>query len=126
VPGFPGQTKSANLPLWDQAEALRQLSGDQALLVRMIDLFLIEGLKQLGAISDALAAANWHNLALAAHTLKGSLSYFGTEVSVACASAVEQAARSEQAEVLEDLTNTLLSVVSDFMGQLRQARDAKK
>ena len=126
VPGFPSQPNSANVPLWDQDEALRQLSGDHALLIRMIDLFLIEGPKQLGAISDALAAANWHNLALAAHTLKGSLSYFGTEVSVACASAVEQAARSEQVEVLEDLTNTLLTVVSDFMGQLRQTKDAKK
>ncbi|NOT83868.1 MAG: response regulator, partial [Methylococcaceae bacterium] len=56
---------------WDKAETLDRLDGDQALLNRMIKIFINETPSRLTAIETALTSNDLNALAEIAHSLKG-------------------------------------------------------
>lgn len=61
----------------DWAVALRTVNGDHELLHAVVDAFLDESPRLITAIGEAIARGDAGALHVAAHTLKGSMHYFG-------------------------------------------------
>ena len=61
----------------DLHAALSNVDGDKALLADMIEAFLMDSPKQLLELRDAVGTGEGERTARVAHSLKGSLSYFG-------------------------------------------------
>jgi signal transduction histidine kinase/DNA-binding response OmpR family regulator len=66
-----------SLVLWDPANALERLDGDEQLLHEIVQIFLEESSRQLADLKRAVKEANAELLEKTAHRLKGELSYLG-------------------------------------------------
>lgn len=66
------QIVSTNLPLWDEADALKRLGNKSALLNKIIESFMSDGPKSLLALSKALEEHNSADAQLHSHSLKGA------------------------------------------------------
>jgi HPt (histidine-containing phosphotransfer) domain-containing protein len=75
-------------------ETLVRAGGNRQLLVRLCDIFASEAPKSIAGIADALAAKAAAALEVAAHTLKGTLAFFGAHHAKDLAYELEQAARA--------------------------------
>jgi HPt (histidine-containing phosphotransfer) domain-containing protein len=107
-----------NTIVWDASAALNHLEGDSALLDEMIALFLTEAPKQLGELARFQAEGNLPALANTAHAIKGTVVHFYAEPARACASQLEQAARSGQPADYQTMTKALIKAVEDLMNNL--------
>ena len=90
---------------WDVA--LQQVEGRQSLLRDLAKLFIQEGPRLLSDAEQAAAAKDVKALRIAAHTLKGSLRYFGPTESHSLASQLEQHAREGNLEQTPELLTQL-------------------
>ena len=72
------EPRPADDRLLDWNEALRTLKGDRELLKVVVETFLEESPRLLSTIRQALAGGDPSALRIAAHTLKGSMHYFGS------------------------------------------------
>ncbi|GAB6140447.1 hypothetical protein JCM14076_11760 [Methylosoma difficile] len=106
--------------VWDKAAALENLTGDEELLQAMLGAFLEEAPGQLSDVQTAAAAHNLPELAKAAHSLKGSLSYLGSETTRACAANIEALARTAESADYPQLAETLLNETNSLMAIFRQ------
>jgi two-component system, sensor histidine kinase and response regulator len=61
----------------DWSETLRSVGGNRALLATVVEAALIEIPRLMESITQAIAGRDATKLRLAAHTLKGSIRYFG-------------------------------------------------
>jgi signal transduction histidine kinase/DNA-binding NarL/FixJ family response regulator len=77
IPETTTQPVSIELPLWDEADALHRLGGNSALLDKIIESFMKDGPKSLGALKEALIQNNSEDAQLHAHSLKGSAGNVG-------------------------------------------------
>jgi len=86
MPAIPG--------LWNAAQTLERLGGDEGLFHEVIEIFLREAPKQMASMRQALSRGDRDATERIAHTLKGELGYLG--VSEAChnASELEDAGRN--------------------------------
>lgn len=80
-------TTSRDLDLF---EALSRLDGDAALLAELARVFLEEGPKLLASLQTAIAERDGVGVETYAHSLKGSISYFGATQAYQYASALER------------------------------------
>ena len=71
----------------DRAAILDRVEGDEELLREIVQLFIEDCPRLMKQMHESVQANNAAGLRMAAHTLKGSLSYFGP--SQACALALE-------------------------------------
>jgi HPt (histidine-containing phosphotransfer) domain-containing protein len=71
----------------DRAAILERVEGDEELLKEIVQLFIEDCPRLIKQLHDSVYADNAAGLRMAAHTLRGSLSYFGP--SQACALALE-------------------------------------
>jgi len=85
--------------VFDLVEALKALKGDRDMLKIVVEAALVECPHQMAAIQQAIRERDASALRLAAHTLKGSIRYFGQT------GAFEQAYRLEQMGRDSDLAN---------------------
>jgi two-component system, sensor histidine kinase and response regulator len=90
--------------LWDKAEALDRLGGDEELLREVCQIFLEESPKLMRKLRQAIADADAEAVMRAAHSLKGELGYLGA------------AGASQAARALEDMghENNLLQAAETF------------
>jgi two-component system, sensor histidine kinase and response regulator len=86
---------------WARSEALERLGGDEHLLDKVIELFLVESPKLVLKMRHALSCRDHTALESAAHSLKGQLGYMALPT---C-----------ESQILEDAGRT---------GELRDAEDA--
>jgi HPt (histidine-containing phosphotransfer) domain-containing protein len=77
----------------DLSEALSRLDGDAVLLAELARLFLEEGPKLLASLQTAVNERNAAGIETYAHSLKGSISYFGATHAHQFASALERKGR---------------------------------
>jgi CheY-like chemotaxis protein/HPt (histidine-containing phosphotransfer) domain-containing protein len=80
-------------PPLDFLAALSNVDGDKALLVDMLEVFLLDSPKQLLELRDAIGTGDAGRTARIAHSLKGSLSYFGVQTAYALALQLETMGR---------------------------------
>jgi len=76
-------------PPIDLLAALNTVDGDKALLVDMVEAFLMDSPKQLLELRDAIGTGDAERTARVAHSLKGALSYFGVPTAYALALQLE-------------------------------------
>ena len=90
--------------LWDKAEALDRLGGDEDLLRELCQIFLEESPKLMQKLRRAIADADAETAMRAAHSLKGELGYLGA------------AGASQAARALEDMghENNLFQATETF------------
>lgn len=110
------------------ATALDVVAGDRLLLVEVVDAFLQEAPQQMSAVEDAIQRRDAVTLRRAAHTLKGSLRYFGAQTAYDVALALEMAGMAEQfdhqlerAASLRNMLQLILKELADFNQQERRA-----
>ncbi len=63
-------------PLWNRAEVLQSLGGDESLLRQVLDIFVEEAPKHLAALRVAIRERSAVTAEKHAHTLKGEVGYF--------------------------------------------------
>ncbi|WP_414828590.1 Hpt domain-containing protein [Alteromonas sp. H39] len=81
--------------LWNKEGALKRMMGKQALLDKIIDLFLAQFPQVWTSAKSAVANSNWKEVASQAHTLKGSAAELGLERLADALRVLEHAARTE-------------------------------
>lgn len=77
----------------DAESLLARVDGDWALLKEIVGLFLVEYPRRLDEVRAALARRDASGLAVAAHGLKGTLSYFGAGAAIDAVRRLERMGR---------------------------------
>jgi two-component system sensor histidine kinase/response regulator len=80
--------------LWNRSAALKILGGDESLLIEMVQLFLVESPRLIVQIQHAMAHNDPPLLEMAAHCLKGQLSYLVAPEASEAADKLEAAGRT--------------------------------
>ncbi|NEV61338.1 Hpt domain-containing protein [Thiorhodococcus minor] len=114
------ETAPAAVPtaIYDEAAALESAGGDRALAAELMSA-LLDGLpEELDALKACLAEHDWPGLAEYAHQLRSATGYCGVPALDAAISALERAARIEDAQRCDDAFEEVLR-----KSQLLLARD---
>ncbi|MBI4799471.1 MAG: PAS domain S-box protein, partial [Desulfarculus sp.] len=106
----------------DRQRLSQRFENDQELIRQLAGIFLEECPKLLQQAQEALAAGDVAALAVAAHTLKGSVGYFEAPAASQAALALEKLARAGQldqaAPALEHMRRVLEGVTSELASYL--------
>jgi PAS domain S-box-containing protein len=100
-----------NSEVLDWSDALENVCGDKALLRSMAQAFLEELPRLMSTMRQAIGSHDYGALHLAAHTLKGSLHYFGARQGFELALRVERAAKVEDLADAESALVALEAVI---------------
>ena len=105
-------------PVLDCPEGIRRVRGDEKLYKELVDVFLRDVPRLLKLIDSAVAQRSLAELRCAAHSLKGSSSQIGARAVAQRAAALEQMAKvnaidgiEEQCRLLREDLQTLTQVV---------------
>ncbi len=112
--------------VWQRAEALDRLGGDEELLRELCQIFLEESPKLVRKLRQAVVDGNPEAVMRAAHSLKGELSYLGAGSASQIARRLEDMGDdkdlSQAVETLASLERELAhlhSAMKDSTGMLR-------
>ncbi|MFH1033480.1 MAG: PAS domain S-box protein [Pseudomonadota bacterium] len=112
-------------PAVDRQGLVRRFDGDRELIRQLVRIFVEECPKILEQAQRALQAGDAQELAMAAHTLKGSVGYFEAPEAVEAALLLEQMGRAGQLDqaglALEHLRRVLEGVVRELENVLEEA-----
>jgi two-component system sensor histidine kinase/response regulator len=78
-----------NADIWNKAETLDRLGGDEELLEELIQIFASESPKLLEKLQQAILTADAEAVMRGAHSIKGELSCLGAVVAAAAAQKLE-------------------------------------
>ncbi len=118
-PATAREADAAHDPVdWDQAILTTQ--GDQALLRAMVAAFLDESGGLLAGLRGAVDRRDAEALRLTAHTLLGSLRYFGARTAVETLGQLEQCARAIDLSGAEDLAGSVEQQVADVIRSMEE------
>jgi two-component system sensor histidine kinase/response regulator len=101
---------------WDAA--LKICSGDHQLLRDIAEAFLEEHPRRIDEIRRAIDTADWELLHRAAHTIKGSMRYFGAAAVFDRAFGLEQVAASHSLEGAEEIFDLLKQELAKLLPHL--------
>jgi HPt (histidine-containing phosphotransfer) domain-containing protein len=101
---------------WNQALAV--CGGDHRLLRDIAEAFLEEEPRRVGEIRRAIDTANWELLHRAAHTIKGSMRYFGASAVFDRAYGLEQLAASRNLDGAEEIFGLLKQELAKLVPHL--------
>jgi PAS domain S-box-containing protein len=101
---------------WDAA--LKICGGDHALLRDIAEAFLEEQPRRLDEIQKAIDAGDWELLHRAAHTIKGSMRYFGAKAVFDRAFGLEQLAAQQSLEGAEEILGLLKQELAKLVPHL--------
>jgi PAS domain S-box-containing protein len=99
----PASRAMAGEAVYDRAEALGRLDGDEILLQSLIDLFVADAPRYLDDLETSWRDGDLPRLTRAAHTLKGVLATFSAHPAQAAAARLEQAARDGREAQIDHL-----------------------
>ncbi len=106
--------------LWDKAATLENLADDEELLLALLGAFLEEAPRQLADVQAAILTGNLPELAKAAHSLKGSLSYLGAPSPRSWAAKIENHARNQETADYLQLGENLINEITQLMEIFQQ------
>ncbi len=113
-----GEPKTNELIDW--ADALNAVNGDKALLKDVMEAFIEEAPQLLDEIGQAVRAGNAAELRRAAHTLKGSLRFFGAHVATEHAFRLETMGKNEELTDASESLDKLASELSRIQSELTE------
>jgi signal transduction histidine kinase/CheY-like chemotaxis protein/HPt (histidine-containing phosphotransfer) domain-containing protein len=102
----------------DWQRTLAELDGSEHVLRVLIEATMEESPRMAAAIRAAIDAGDATQLRLAAHTLKGSLRYFGETPASAVAWRLEQMGSERHLEDAGDICNQLDSALAEALGSM--------
>ena len=109
---------SGELAKLDKAVALERLGGDEDLLKEVAGLFLQEYPELVSQIREAIDQNDAHKLERSAHSLKGSVSNFGSDAAWEAALELEKMGRSGKIELAEPAYSHLMAVMDGIRPEL--------
>ncbi|MCI0700434.1 MAG: response regulator [Planctomycetia bacterium] len=115
-------TTSPNSQALDSAKLLKRIDGDRELLGELIELFLDESPKLMGAIRTAVAAKDGERLRVSAHTLKGSVGVFAATPAHDAAARLEALSRDQNWVEVEPALSKLEVAIRDLQIALTELR----
>ena len=108
--------------LYNRAEALERLDGDEELFGTLAELFVAESAGYCRALETALAAADVAALCREAHTAKSMLATFSYEAGRQVALQLERLAAGGSLEGAAALTAQVVAAVERLADELAQER----
>ena len=102
----------------DRDYLLAQSGGSAETLKEIVDLFAVECPKLMGQIRSAITSGNASDLQRAAHTLKGSIQFFGVKRSAAAAFRLETMGREQTLSGAQEAWVTLETEIERLMALL--------
>ena len=121
--------KSSAVDQLDRTAILERVEGDEDLLEEIVQLFIEDCPRLVGQMEESLREKNAAGLRLAAHTLKGSLSYFGPSQACALACELEILGRDDCLEQAVPFHEALLAKLNELQpvlaGLIRKPAHAK-
>jgi signal transduction histidine kinase/ligand-binding sensor domain-containing protein/DNA-binding response OmpR family regulator len=97
----------AGIEVFNKAEALARLDGDEELFVELAQSFLVESSRLLGDISQGIEAQDAKTLERAAHTLKSNLAMFSAQAGIDLAFRLERMGHELKTDGAEPLCREL-------------------
>jgi len=104
--------------LYNRAEALERLDGDEDLFGNLAELFVAESTGYCDALEAALAAADAGVLRREAHTVKSMLATFSYEAGREVAMQLERLAADGSLDGAEDLTAQVVGAIKELADEL--------
>jgi two-component system sensor histidine kinase/response regulator len=105
--------------LYDRDAALQRVGGDLEMLRQLVQIFREESKRGMEALRDGLRRGDASSVKLHAHTLRGSLAYFGADWATTLAQQLEAMARSGDLSLAEPV----LYCLEDALRLLEPALD---
>jgi PAS domain S-box-containing protein len=122
----PADEEKAQVPedgLIQWSAALKAVKGNRTLLKTVVGIALDECPKLLEGIRQAIAKGDPMALKLSAHTLKGSVRYFGPSKAFDLAFELEKMGKEQEFESANDTFSLLEKEMEQFTGALRELPD---
>jgi two-component system, sensor histidine kinase and response regulator len=119
-------TESPVAETLDRTAILERVEGDEELLKEIVQLFIEDCPRLMGQMQESVREKNASGLRLAAHTMKGSLGYFGPSQACALACELEILGRDghlEQAALLYEALVAKLNQLQPALAGLIQGPD---
>ena len=104
--------------IYDRADALSRLDGDEELFASVVQIFVSEHMSYCQALEAALAASNAAELRREAHSLKSMLATFSFASGVAQALALENLAATGDLTGAVELTGRVIAATLELAGAL--------
>ena len=120
APDGGSQTPSPEQAEPDWTQLLAMVEGDRSLLRIVVDTTLRDTPQQIALMHQALADGNQESLQRAAHTLLGSLRYFGDSPAVQRAEEIEELARDGRLRDAAPVIAALEKEIDQLMPRLRE------
>ncbi len=108
---------------WDEAAMLKQLEGDEELLLELIELFLETVPLRLADLNEAMAKENQQGIADAAHAIKGMTGQFFAKPAKTLAGQLEDSARHGKGTDVTLLSSNLTEAVTHLLNALQQRKE---
>ncbi len=107
-------------PAYDKVAMLDRFGGDMELVNEIVTMFLDDCPRRLSALRRGLDAADGHSVELAAHSLKGSVSFFEAPAAVAAAQALETMGREGNLMQAEESWGAIEREITRLVSALEQ------
>ncbi len=111
--------------VWNMADTLERLGGDEKLLHEVLEIFLEDVPKHMATLRRAIAEGNAAGVEGAAHTLKGELGYLGISEVSRKAREMEEFGQKSDLRLAEGLYATFESELSEVLISMRRTLGAK-
>lgn len=116
----------ANHQVWQRAEALERLGGDEDLLRELCQIFLEESPKLLQTLRQAAVAGDAEAVMRAAHSFKGELSYLGAEEATHAARILENMGHEKDLSGADATLVSLERQVTELCLSMKSARGSRQ
>jgi two-component system sensor histidine kinase/response regulator len=102
-------------PIFDRADALSRIDGDEDLLGILLDMFLADAPNYLTELDNALSSQDWARLHRAGHTLKGVFATFSAQRGEHLAQQLEHSAKAADVAACTELALRMHAEVQAFI-----------
>jgi len=102
-------------PIFDRADALSRIDGDEDLLTVLLDMFVADAPNYLAELDNALSSQDWPRLHRASHTLKGVFATFSAQRGEHLAQQLEHSAKAADVEACTELALRMHAEVQAFI-----------
>ncbi len=123
-PAAPTETGFPALPVFEPDQFGEQCANEIWLMIEIIDLFSVEQNRELPAMLEALATADFEQLSRLAHTLKGSLAALHAPLAWQRTQSLEMAANKGDSPLCAEALQALNLDLADLNAHLASFRRA--
>ena len=105
-------------PVFDRAELLERLGGNPELLPRFLQMFITNAAETMSALRSSITNGDAMDIHRHAHTIKGAAANIGADRILACASRMDDMAKSGKLEGIAQQMELLKSEYDHFVGKV--------